>query len=153
MELKIVEHPNDILNTKCDEASITDVSNELVDSMYDLMRNKNGVGLAATQIGVNKRFFLYSPDKSKANLKMILNPIITNHGKDIEYMAEGCLSVPNQKKELRRWRVIDVEYMEYKNGVLSLVKETLKGWNARVFQHELDHLDGIICMFKDENKS
>lgn len=148
MELKVVEHPNEILKKECITVDYQEISEELVESMFTLMTSKNGVGLAAPQIGMNKRFFIYSKDKSKKNLKVVINPIINRHGKDLEHMNEGCLSVPNHQKLLDRWRIIDVEYTTNGNKV---VKETLKGWEARIFQHEYDHLNGILCMFKNES--
>lgn len=151
MELTIVEHPNEILTSHNIDAQIEDISYDLIESMYKLMVDKNGVGLAAPQIGINKKFFIYSIDKSIKNLKIVLNPKIIRHGKDVEYITEGCLSVPGQHKQLKRWRVIDVEYTELKEGKILLTKVTLKGWEAKVFQHEFDHLQGILCMFKEDN--
>lgn len=147
MELKVVENPDEILKKVCATTVPEEVTSELVESMFSLMTSKNGVGLAAPQVGISKRFFVYSKDKSRKNFKVVINPTILKHGKDVEYMNEGCLSVPNHQKLLDRWRVIDVEYTTTDNKV---IKETLKGWEARIFQHETDHLDGILCMFKNE---
>lgn len=151
MELQIVKHPDEDLHKSCADVDIMEITDDLVESMFKIMLQNHGVGLAAPQIGINKRFFIYAINQSKNNLKVVINPKILGHGKSEDYFEEGCLSVPGQKRDLKRWQIINVQYMTKKNGKLELVTETLKRWEARVFQHEFDHLEGILCMFKNEN--
>src|SRR3990167_999875 len=146
-KLELIKHPNDILNKVSDDFNIGEYTEFLFKDMVRIMESNGGVGLAAPQIGINKRFFIM---KLIGKIELVINPRILNHGKEALYKEEGCLSVPDIKKELKRWNVIDVKYITMVDGSLNYIETTFKKQQARIFQHEYDHLDGILCMFKKE---
>jgi peptide deformylase len=109
---------------------------ELVKAMTKIMFENNGIGLAAPQVGVAKRLFIMG---NSDKLIVCINPkVITGDGqvRDIE----GCLSFPNLWLRVLRNETIQVKYQ---NITGETIEQTLSGLAARVFQHELDHLDGI----------
>lgn len=125
--------------------------NELILNMFDTMYNANGIGLAAPQIGINIRLFIihiHTKIKTKNNKesfqdykKIFINPlIIYRYG--IEYnFLEGCLSIPYIIEYIKRKSIILVEYY---NEKWEKNIETIDGLQSRVFQHEYDHIDGIL---------
>jgi peptide deformylase len=102
-----------------------------------------GVGLAANQIGHSKRVILISPAAKADEITVMNNPVIVNHGKDVVQEEEACLSYPGVKSIVGRYRVIDVEYYDMS---WNKIKETYKGFAARIIQHEIDHLNGLNCL-------
>jgi peptide deformylase len=115
---------------------------ELLDSMFETMREAGGIGLAANQVGILKRFFVMDTSKRgyKRYKKVIINPkIVAIHG-DLMDFNEGCLSYPDQYVQKKRYKEIVVTYLD-KNGdeILTMFKDL----EAIVFQHELDHLNGV----------
>jgi peptide deformylase len=117
---------------------------KLVRDMFKLMYASNGVGLAAPQVGVNKRLMVFNPKgDSRAWLTEValVNPRIIERSEATEEAAEGCLSFPGVSGEVERSIWIKVE-AEKPNGRRFRVKYS--GWTARIFQHEYDHLDGIL---------
>ncbi len=105
-----------------------------------------GVGVAANQVGHDQRVFVMSPKYDKEEIRVVINPKILSHGKEIIHQPEFCLSCPGMEKFVPRWAVIEVAYL---NEAHEVVEKKLKRWEARIFQHETDHLDGIICMEKE----
>jgi len=112
--------------------------------MFLVMYASNGIGLAAPQVGVNKRLMVFniSGDKKKWLLETVLvNPKLVEciESKDVD--IEGCLSFPGMNGAVERSKAIKVEALSLKGKV---VKKKFKGWDARLFQHEYDHLDGKV---------
>lgn len=110
-----------------------------------LMRKNKGCGIAANQIGVYKQFFAAIIDIGDDDLKIkiFMNPDIISHSEETIDEVEGCLSYPKQFGTVTRWKEITVKYM---NSDGKIVTETYSDMNARVIQHETDHLNGICCM-------
>lgn len=109
---------------------------DLVKAMTKIMFEHNGIGLAAPQVGVSKRIFIMG---NNDKLFVCINPyIVTGNGEERD--IEGCLSFPNLWLRVLRKRQITVKYQTISGET---VEQTLEGLIARVFQHELDHLDGI----------
>lgn len=122
---------------KIDEKILT-----LLDDMVDTMYDKDGVGLAAPQIGILKRLVVIQVDDE--NLYKMINPKITkSSGEAIE--AEACLSVPDRRGEVLRPTNVTVEYTDI-NGELQTLEA--EGLLARCACHEIDHLDGILYIDK-----
>jgi len=157
-DLNIVHVPNPLLKTVCPLTDINEdsvLNNLIIKRMAVLMLGYDGkrtrwlgVGLAAPQIGILKRFFVMTPSKTfrENNIWYCFNPLITNQGRDTETVDEGCLSCdPSSFKPVTRWRVIEVQYYDLNR---QLVRKTLKGWEAKIFQHEFDHLNGVLCINK-----
>ena len=112
----------------------------LVGRMTELMHDAHGVGLAATQVGVVRRFFVFEHDGEDL---VLANPTITKSGKDVEVDDEGCLSLGTVRVPVER--AIEI-VIEGQNAAGEAVKYELDGMAARVVQHELDHLDGRLIL-------
>ena len=110
--------------------------------MIALMKTSNGMGLAANQIGITKRFFAIGSDTFDTFKKnaIIWNPLIKNYSEEKVFDVEGCLSFPNIWIKVERPKIIEVQY-ETTEGQTKTAK--LDGMESKCFQHELDHLDGI----------
>jgi peptide deformylase len=106
------------------------------------MIHSKGMGLAANQIGITKRFFAIGHESFDVFKKpaIIYNPVLVNADEEQELGQEGCLSFPGVWVQVNRSRVIMVRYQNNKGEFLL---SRLEGLEARCFQHELDHLDGI----------
>jgi peptide deformylase len=100
-----------------------------------------GVGLASTQVGEDGAYFVGM--NAKNQFKAYFNPEIIKSSKTIKVLTEGCLSIPNYWGEVKRHTWVDVKYM---NEQGQIVKERLKGLEAHIFQHEVDHLTGKLFM-------
>jgi|TARA_B100001971_G_C18046202_1_gene460353 peptide deformylase len=132
--MKLVYYPNNILSQKCNEVNVNDVDIEkLFSQMFDIMMNNNGIGLAAPQVGLDYRLFVMKD-------KIYVNPEIYEMSNEYELTEEGCLSFPNLWMNVKRAKEIVVGYTNAKNKKR---EDKLFGMNARCFQHELDHLDGV----------
>ena len=109
-----------------------------VSNMKTVVVYKKALGIAAPQIGISKRFFVMRPG---VLWWVCLNPIITDHSDDLVAQDEGCLSLPGQMKRILRPSSVTVEFF---NEKWEKEAHQLAGINARVFQHELDHLNGRL---------
>ena len=141
---KILTYPNPLLIResakieKFDE-SLVSLSKDLIDTMYDA----DGVGLAAPQIGINKRIFVMdcSREDEEKDCRIIINPEIEYRSEEFGSYKEGCLSIPGITEEISRPKVIKVVYQGI-DGVLQ--KNTLDDLWSTCFQHEFDHLNGKL---------
>jgi len=118
-------------------------SQEMIGMMYEA----KGVGLAAPQVGLNEDFFVYNPsadENTKHMERIVCNPTISKYSGEVEIEEEGCLSLRSDDCAGQVARSIWIE-VEYQNELGQKVKRRLKGFEARVFQHEYDHLKGILC--------
>jgi peptide deformylase len=108
----------------------------LADDLAQTMLANNGIGLAANQCGLPYRVFAIRGEQ----VIVCFNPIIVDSSKEQVYLEEGCLSFPNLFIKVKRPANIKVRYTE-PNG--NVVTQVFKGLTSRIFQHELDHLDGV----------
>lgn len=111
-----------------------------------IKNEENGwVGLAAPQVGHNKRMIVVSllQDREDENFStvLMLNPEILDHSEETDIDREGCLSVPGENGLVERWTGIKLRYIDIKGNTKTLMLEWLR---ARIVQHEIDHLDGIL---------
>jgi peptide deformylase len=120
----------------------------LVADMFDTMAALNGAGLAAPQIGVSQRVVIFSvesnpryPDVEPVPTTVLINPILTPIGDEMEEGWEGCLSVPGLRGLVTRHQRLRYTGFD-QNG--TPIDRTVSGFHARVVQHECDHLDGIL---------
>jgi peptide deformylase len=126
-------------------SEVTDVTDALVrlaDDMVDTMRAAPGLGLAAPQVGVQKRLFVYELPDSDDGPKAIINPTISDVSGEWEY-EEGCLSVPGLYFPIIRPKQIHLTGYDLDGNEISLEADDVV---ARLFQHELDHLDGRLLL-------
>jgi len=118
----------------------------LVDDMVETMHARNGIGLAAVQIGAPERIIVVqlpedeeNPDDSR--LYAIVNPELARRSREVEEGVEGCLSVPGWVGDVSRHYAVTVKGLDPRGKPVRIKAE---GWLARVFQHEVDHCDGIL---------
>lgn len=141
--LKIVTYPHPILKKKAEPLEDFGPSTQkLFDDMIETMHVEDGVGLAAPQIGVSKRIFIACPDAKPGAEYVMVNPEIYE-ALGQERDVEGCLSLPGICGEVVRAKKIRVRYQD-RDGQLHDI--TARDFFARVIQHELDHLDGILLI-------
>ena len=142
--LDIVINPNPILRQK--SQLVADVASEeirgLIPKMVETMMKKDGVGLAAPQIGQNIRLIVIN---YKDKPLIIINPEITSRSILKEWGEEGCLSVPDKVGEVKRHKKIKVSFIDPANQKQEIVAQ---GLLARIFLHEIDHLDGVLFIDK-----
>ena len=139
--LPVLKFPNKILKTKAKPVEkITDADRRLVRDMIETMYAEQGVGLAANQVGVLKQLFVASPDQVKGQELVLFNPrIVKSQGTMKEF--EGCLSVPEFYEPVNRSKKVWLEAMDLNGKEMKMVGE---GLLSRIFQHEIDHLNGIL---------
>jgi len=119
----------------------------LVERMTALMHDAQGVGLAATQVGVLRRLFVFEPDEDGP--RAIVNPVIFERSDETEPDEEGCLSLQGVRVPVDRATRIVVEGKD-ENG--QDVRYELEGYAARVAQHEFDHLDGVLIIDRTDDE-
>ena len=129
------------------EFGTPELENLLVD-MQDTMRNLNGAGLAAPQIGVGLRVVIFGfeenpryPEAEAVPFTVLINPVLTPLGESLDEGWEGCLSVPGMRGLVPRYR--ELRYTGF-DAAGKPIDRTVKDFHARVVQHEVDHLDGIL---------
>jgi peptide deformylase len=148
MNLNIFINPYHTLHTVSTGFQLNDIpfgykSLELFEhDLIHLMIHSRGMGLAANQIGITKRFFAIGHESFDVFKKpaIIYNPVLVNADEEQELGQEGCLSFPGVWAQVNRSRAVMVRYQNNKGEFLL---SRLEGLEARCFQHELDHLDGI----------
>ncbi len=120
----------------------------VIEDMIETMRFYHGVGLAAPQIGVSKQIIVLEvaqndryPKAENIELEVLINPNITNLSQQEELEWEGCLSLPGLRGQVLRSSNISYEAF---NQTGAIQKKTVSGFHARILQHEMDHLNGIL---------
>ncbi|MBD0348152.1 MAG: peptide deformylase [Thermoleophilia bacterium] len=135
------QYPDPVLRMRAYEVEeLDDDLRRLVERMTVLMQEANGVGLAANQVGVLRRVFVMRPEEEPV---AVVNPVIASTGDERETDEEGCLSMPAVLVPVERSVSVRLEGRDVQGGALTL---ELEGLAARVAQHELDHLDGILIL-------
>ena len=121
---------------------------EFFENMSETMKNADGCGLAAPQVGVSKRILLVDGNdladtypELKGFERRMINPEIVSESEETIEFGEGCLSLPNVNADIVRPKVITVHYF---NENLEEVEETFDEFAARMVQHEMDHLEGVL---------
>ncbi|MCH4176571.1 MAG: peptide deformylase [Streptococcaceae bacterium] len=141
-EIKVL--PNDGLREQTEQIDeISSETLELLDDLYDTMVSGDGVGIAAPQIGENVKIALVQIDDEDELLELINPKIILATGTDI--FVEGCLSIPKIYGTVRRNEKIVVNYLDREGEQCQIIAED---YLARVIQHEIDHLNGILFIDK-----
>ncbi len=151
--LEIREMGDPVLRERAAEVSAEELASaetqQLIDDMIETMRAANGAGLAAPQVGVAKRIAVIEvrpgnpryPYKPPIPLTVIVNPELTPLDELTFATNEGCLSMPNVRGDLERFEKVEARYLD-RDGAPR--RETRRGLTAGTFQHEVDHLDGIL---------
>lgn len=123
---------------------------KLIDDLIATVKDADGVGIAAPQVYQSKRLFILAshpnpryPKAPKMKPTAVINPKIISHSGKTAKDWEGCLSIPGIRALVPRWQSVAVEFIDRKG---KLVKRRFSGFVARIFQHETDHLDGIVFL-------
>ena len=131
-------------------APVTDIDGalvKLVDAMFETMYDANGAGLAANQVGVQKRFFVYDVNDDSGP-HVVFNPEIIETSGEWLY-EEGCLSLPGLAFEVVRPKLVTITGVDLDGNQVEIIGDELLG---RVFLHETDHLDGVLMLERLETE-
>ena len=150
----IVTLPEPVLRRKARPVSnFDDNLQTLIDDMIDTMREAPGVGLAAPQVGISDRLIVVEyadppvedddgePKEVKPKLYVMINPEIVKTSEEQVLGVEGCLSIPGLVGEVERFAMVQVKGLNRRGQPMKVKAE---GWLARIFQHEIDHVNGIV---------
>jgi len=145
---RIRQYGDSVLRMRAREVEAFDEDLErLVERMTRLMHEANGVGLAATQVGVLRRLFVFVEDGED---RVLVNPVITKASKETEVDEEGCLSLRDVLVPVERAQKVTIEGVDSKGETVTLELEPPA---SRVVQHELDHLDGVLIIDRTDDDS
>lgn len=148
----IVTLPDPVLRRKARPVSAFDKNLQtLIDDMIDTMRDAPGVGLAAPQVGISERLIVIEyaepPEEGeeekevKPKLYVVANPEIVKTSSEKVPGVEGCLSIPGLVGEVERFSMVQVKGLNRRGQPMKVKAE---GWLARIFQHEIDHINGVV---------
>lgn len=144
--MEITKIPNKILTKKLEKIDVKKVKNGEFNSFFldmkKAMRENHGVGLAANQIGQDLATFVIHEKIAKENEipEIYINPEITEYSKDSDEMEEGCLSIPEYYESIKRSKKVKIKFINEKGEKMKL---KVRGFAARLLQHETDHLNGL----------
>jgi peptide deformylase len=139
----IIEYPNPILRKKSEPVTtFDDALVSLLVDMFDTMDSKKGIGLAAPQIGILQQIIIISFEKDQFEL---INPEILDYSGQRDIQEEGCLSMPGVQVDVERYDIIKVKAQNRKGDYLEFESD---GMVARIIQHEVDHLKGVLITDK-----
>jgi peptide deformylase len=140
---QIRQYPDPALRMRAHEVEDFDDELEaLSERMIALLRDANGVGLAATQVGILRRLFVYQPGEEEEPVAVV-NPQVEVRGQETATADEGCLSIQDLLVPVERACAVVLTGSDVAGGEY---RRELEGQGARVVQHELDHLDGILMI-------
>ncbi|MGB7485543.1 MAG: peptide deformylase [Phormidesmis sp.] len=131
-------------------AKVDDALRDLVRKMLQTMYSEDGIGLAAPQVGVNKQLLVVDADPEEASTPplVLINPKIISVSKELAMGQEGCLSIPGVYLDVVRPAAIEISYKDESGRPRKLKTDDLV---ARVIQHEMDHLNGVMFVDRVEN--
>jgi peptide deformylase len=145
---QIVTLPDPVLRRKARPVTRFDSDLQaLVEDMIETMRAAPGVGLAAPQVGASERVIVVEyaeneeDEEAPKKLFVMVNPEIKTSSAETEVATEGCLSVPGWQGDVERSLVVTVKGQTRRGQPMKI---KVRGWMARIFQHEIDHLNGVV---------
>lgn len=143
MLLKIAAMGHPVLWARAMEMAVPldATAQRLVDDMIATMRDAPGVGLAAPQVYASVRLIVLQPAREADAPQVLVNPVLEPADDAVELGIEGCLSIPDWQGIVPRWRAVRYRALD-RDG--HIVRGEAEGFHARVLQHEVDHLDGIL---------
>jgi len=138
--LKVRRYGDPVLRRRArDIEAVTPEIRRLVDDMIDTMYDEVGIGLAAPQVGTSLRLMVVSDEEGRG-AQALVNPVISEQGGTVT-AEEGCLSLPGIFADVTRAQWVKLEAQDLEGRPVAI---TARGLRARVFQHEIDHLDGVL---------
>lgn len=148
MSANVLIYGSSILRKQSEEITKSEDISKLTTMLFKTLDKEGGIGLAAPQIGLLKRVFIMDTTslESENNFedrfkRVVINPRIVNTSAKTNYYREGCLSFPNLFEDVVRPETIWVQYL---NDEFKSIERQLNGIEARIFQHEFDHLNGVL---------
>ena len=146
MLLPIIKYGSSLLRKKAFDIDLGDSFTEIGSNMMNTLKNAEGIGLAGPQVAVLKNIFIIDTtpiqnDEIEPIEKIYINPEIINYDSDNAYYNEGCLSIPGINEDVIRPSQIEVRYRDEN---FDIQEEILEGITARIYQHEYDHLQGML---------
>ncbi len=152
--IKVREVGDSVLNRISEEVDITNINDDIIDTIEDLkatLEDGVGVGIAAPQIGINKRIIVVGAKKENVRyndaedipLTAMINPKWEKISDETDIQFEACLSVPSISGKVERYKNIKLEYY---NEQGEKIEKEVHGFFARLIQHECDHLDGFTLL-------
>ena len=150
---EVVTLPDPVLRRKAFKVTEFDAALQtLIDDMVETMREEPGVGLAANQVGVLQRLIVveYGDDEDEnipPKLYVVVNPELTRLSDEKVFGTEGCLSIPGYVGNVERHESLTVKGQNRRGQPITI---KAKGWLARIFQHEVDHLNGVLFVDRAE---
>lgn len=141
---RVLRHPAKRISRV--DNDVRNLAREMLQTMY----SADGIGLAAPQVAVNKQMLVIDcePDEAAKPPLVLINPTIKRHSRELSVAQEGCLSIPNVFLDVRRPEAIEVAYKDEHGRPQKL---RTSGLLARVIQHEMDHLNGVLFVDRVEN--
>jgi peptide deformylase len=140
LEVRILGDP--VLRQKAAPVqTITEEQRQLIRDMFDTMYAEEGVGLAAPQVGVSERIIVVDPHEDETQPFALINPEILQASKETEKGEEGCLSIPGLRDLVERSKSVRVRGLSPDGELREFDAENLL---ARILQHEIDHVDGVL---------
>lgn len=152
--LKVREVGDPSLNQVSEEIDIKNINSDILDIIEDLKETLafgTGLGIAAPQVGINKRIIVVGAKKENAKyndaedipVTAMINPRWKKSSEDTDIQYEGCMSVPQIRGKVERYKNIELTYYNEKGEKIT---KQISGFFARLVQHECDHLDGIVFL-------
>lgn len=134
-----------VLTTRADEVvDFDEALAVLIGDMFDTMADAQGVGLAANQVGVLRRVFVFDTTHHDGGLRgHVVNPVWEPVGEETQCGSEGCLSIPGISKDTTRYQTVRLSGRDQDGNPVGFVAS---GLLARCIQHETDHLDGVLFL-------
>ena len=145
MYIELVKHPDVFLRSVSNTVPfpLDDKTSRLIKFMTKAMYQHHGIGLSAIQVGYQLRMFVMDCSRSGDNPKVFINPKIVEKSDETLRDMEGCLSIPGRRSDVKRHIRIILKYQD-ESGKEE--RKTFYNLEARCIQHEMDHLDGILCI-------
>lgn len=148
-KLTIVHYPVPVLRQKARPVpAVNDEVRQVARRMLELMHHAPGIGLAAPQVGLSWRLFVACPTGKPEDDRVFINPRLSAPSDELEEMEEGCLSLPEINAVVTRPASITIEATDLDGNPFTLTEE---GLPARVWQHEYDHLEGVLIIDKQND--
>lgn len=143
-QLQIVMYPAAVLREPAEPvAEVTDTVREVAERMLALMHEAAGVGLAAPQVGLPWRMFVANHTGERSDDRVYINPVLKQPGRYTDRAEEGCLSIPDVRAPIMRPLSVRIEALDRTGGPIADEADDLR---ARIWQHEVDHLDGVLIL-------
>ncbi|KAJ8749855.1 hypothetical protein K2173_013770 [Erythroxylum novogranatense] len=142
--LRIVEYPDPLLRARNKRIDRFDENlKKLVDEMFDIMYKTDGIGLSAPQVGINVQLMVFNPvgERGGGEEIVLVNPRVSKYAKKMVLFNEGCLSFPGIYADVERPQSVKIDARDIGGARYTV---NLSGLPARIFQHEYDHLQGVL---------